>query len=106
MLWWERKMSDDNDDDVEQTIIDALHVAEGEISAEGKASRELVRIAAEMIGIARDTGAWPWPPEEKMRREATLIAKWPEACRRAGVGAIPMPDDMMRAITSFVGRAS
>jgi len=41
-----------------------------------------------------------------MRRQAELIAKWPEACRRAGVGAIPMPDEFLRGITSFVGRAN
>jgi tripartite-type tricarboxylate transporter receptor subunit TctC len=43
---------------------------------------------------------------EEMRRQAVLIEKWPEPCRRAGVGTLPMPDDIMRAITSFVGRAS
>jgi hypothetical protein len=41
-----------------------------------------------------------------MRREAALIEKWPEACRRAGVGEMPMPDDIMRAITSFGGRVT
>ena len=60
----------------------------------------------ELIRIAIDMGTWPCPIEERMRREATLIEKWPEACRRAGVGAIPMPDHAMRAITSFVGRPS
>ena len=71
-----------------------------------KATTEMVRIAAEMMAaITADTGPSP-PPQERMRREAELIAKWPEACRRAGVGAIPMPDEVMRGITSFVGRAS
>jgi hypothetical protein len=99
-----------DDDDVEQTIIDALEAgsAEGDQREQDtcKASTEMVSIVAEMVRIARDTGAWPWPPEEKMRREAMLIAKWPEACRRAGVGAIPMPDHVMHAIISFGGRAS
>jgi hypothetical protein len=58
----------------------------------GKAQIELVRIAIAM-GV-------PWPPEERMRQDATLIAKWPDACRRAGVGAMPMPGHMLRAITS------
>ena len=73
-----------------------------------KALNEMVGIAAEMmVGIKADMGARrDVPPEERMRREATLIAKWPEACRRAGIDEIPMPDDMMRAITSFVGRVS
>jgi hypothetical protein len=85
-------------------------VAAGEISAEdadiGKAQLKMIGIAADMIAADMGAGAWPWSPEERMRREAMLIAKWPEACRRAGVGAIPMPDHFMRAITSFVGRAS
>jgi hypothetical protein len=111
-------MSDDNDDDdgyvldYEQKLRDAAgellsQVAAGEISAE-EAQQEVDTCHAliELIRIAAAMGAWPCPPEEKMRREATLIAKWPEACRRAGVGAIPMPDDMMRAITSFRERAS
>jgi hypothetical protein len=67
---------------------------------------DICKALIELIRIAIDMGPWPCPPEEHMRREAALIEKWPEACRRAGVGAIPMPDDMMRAITSFVGRAS
>jgi hypothetical protein len=41
-----------------------------------------------------------------MRRQAALIEKWPEACRRAGISAIPMPDQMMREITSYRGSAS
>jgi hypothetical protein len=84
-----------------------LQIAAGEISREdaqheidtGKALIEMVRIACDM-------GPWRCSPEEKMRRQAVLIEKWPEACRRAGVGTLPMPDDIMRAITSFVGRAS
>jgi len=99
-------------EDFEQKMRDAvdellLQVAAGEISAED-AQRELdvCKALIEIVRIAADMGAWQCPPEEHMRREATVIAKWPEACRRAGVGAIPMPDDMMRAITSFVGRAS
>jgi hypothetical protein len=72
-----------------------------------KAVNEMVGIAAEiMVGIAADIRDRPPAPEELMRREAELIAKWPEACRRAGVGAIPMPDEMIRGITSFLGRAS
>jgi hypothetical protein len=71
-----------------------------------KAVNEMPAIAAEMMaGIAADKRGLP-APEELMRREAELIAKWPEACRRAGVGAMPIPDEFMRAITSFVGRAS
>jgi hypothetical protein len=99
-------------EDFEQKMRDAageflLQVAAGEISAEdGQRELDICKALVEMIMIAADIGAWPCPHEEHMRREATLIAKWPEACRRAGVGAIPMPDDMMRAITSFVGRAS
>ena len=73
-----------------------------------KALNEIVGIAAEMmVGINADMGPrGDVPPEERMRREETLIAKWPEACRRADIDEIPMPDDMMRAITSFVGRVS
>jgi hypothetical protein len=41
-----------------------------------------------------------------MQLEEKLIAKWPEACRRAGISEIPMPEDMMRAITQVVGRVS
>jgi hypothetical protein len=71
-----------------------------------KAVNEMPAIAAEMMsGIAADKRGLP-APEELMRREAELIAKWPEACRRAGVGAMPIPDEFMRAMTSFVGRAS
>jgi hypothetical protein len=84
-----------------------LQVATGEISMED-AQRELDigKAQFEMMGIALDMGLWSCPPEERMQRESMLIAKWPEACRRAGVGAIPMPDHMMRVITSFVRRAS
>ena len=73
-----------------------------------KAMNEMVGIAAEMmVGIQADMGPrGDVPPEERMRREATLIAKWPEACRRRRYRWIAMPDDMMRAITSFVGRVS
>jgi hypothetical protein len=99
-------------EDFEQKMRDAagellLQVAAGEISVED-AQREVDTCKAliELIMISTNMAVWPCPPEEKMRREATLIEKWPEARRRAGVGAIPMPDDMMRAITSFVGRAS
>jgi hypothetical protein len=109
-------MSDDNDDgyvrDFEQKMRDAaggllIQVAAGEISAED-AQREVDTCHAliELIRIAAEMGAWSCPPEEKMRREEALIAKWPQACRRARVGAIPLPDDMMRAITSFRGRAN
>jgi hypothetical protein len=84
-----------------------LQLAAGEISEE-EAQRELdiCKALIEVVRIAADMGAWPCPPAEKMRREGILIAKWPKACRRAGVGTMPMPDDMMRAITSFTGRAS
>ena len=109
-------MSSDDDDpyvlDFEQRMRDAAvelqsQLAAGEISAED-AQREVdtCRALIEMVRIAADMGAWSCSAEEKMRREATLIAEWPEACRRAGVVSIPMPDDMMRAITSFRGRAS
>ena len=99
-------------EDFEQKMRDAagellLQVAAGEISAED-AQREvdISKAVIELIRVATDMGAWPCPSEENMRRQAMLIEKWPEACRRAGVGAITMPDDVMRAITSFVGRAS
>ena len=98
-------------EDYGKKIIDVVQLAE--FSADQreldtlKAVNEMVGIAAEMMAsIAADTGPRAPDPEELMRREAELIAKWPEACRRAGVGAIPMPDEMMRGITSFVGRAS
>jgi hypothetical protein len=97
------------DEKIKRKILDALQLAE--FSADEreldvmKAVTEMVGIAAKMMaGIAAD--ARPCAPEELMQREAELIAKWPEACRRAGVGAIPMPDVVMRGITSFVGRAS
>ena len=96
----------------EKEILDALRLAAFSVKDRGeldtlKATTELLRIAAEMMAaIAVDTRPSPPPPEERMRREAELIAKWPEACRRAGVGAIPMPDEVMRGITSFVGRAN
>ena len=97
----------------EQEILDALRQAAFSVKDHReldslKATTELIGIATEMMAaIAADRGpSPPPPPEERMRREAELIAKWPEACRRAGVGAIPMPDEVMRGITSFVGRAS
>jgi len=101
-----------SDDDWKQEWRDAVGglllqlAAAGEISAED-AQRDTCKALSEFVLIAIDLGGpGPFPPEEKMRREATLIELWPEACRRAGVGAIPMPDEMMRAITSFVGRPS
>ena len=96
----------------EQKILDALWQAAFSVKDQRelgilKATTEMLGIAAEMMAvIAADRGPSPPPPEELMRREAELIAKWPEACRRAGVGAIPMPDEVMRGITSFVGRAN
>lgn len=105
-------MSEDYEQKMTQKMRDAAdellsQLAAGEISAE-QAQREVDTCKAliEIIRIAADMGVWSCPPEERMRREAMLIAKWPEACRRAGVGAMPMPDDIMRSITSFVGRAS
>ena len=105
-------MSEDYRQKMQDAMRDAAdellsQLAAGEISAED-AQRELdtCKALSELLLIAIDMGPGPFPPEEKMRREAALIAKWREACRRAGVGAIPMPDDMMRAITSFVGRTS
>jgi hypothetical protein len=101
-----------SDDDWKQEWRDAvggllLQLAAGEIGAED-AQRELdtCKALSELLLISIDMGPGPFPPEEKMRREAALIEKWPEACRRAGVKPMPMPDEMMRAITSFVGRAS
>ena len=92
-------------------ILDALRLAE--FSVKDQRELDILKAAVEMLGIAAEMSAsrltqdgCPPPPEELMRREAELIAKWPEACRRAGVGAIPMPDEVMRGITSFVGRAS
>ena len=96
----------------EQEILYALRLAALSVKDQRdldtlKATTELIGIATEMMAaIAADRGPSPPPPEERMRREAELIAKWPEACRRAGVGAIPMPDEVIRGITSFVGRAS
>jgi hypothetical protein len=109
-------MTDDDDDDYvrdfEEKMRDLLdellsQVAAGEISA-GDAQRVLDTSRAwnELTGIAAEMGAWSCPPEEKMRREEALIAKWPEACRRAGVGPMPMPDGITRTITAFRGRAS
>jgi hypothetical protein len=104
----EQKMFEDYEQKMKDAIDELLlHVAAGEINAEdarrevdiGKACIELGRIAADM-------GPWSRSPEEHMRREAILIEQWPEACRRAGVGAIPMPNHTMCAITSFVGSAS
>ena len=103
-------MSEDYEQKMREKMQDAagdllLQLAAGEISA-GDAQRELniCKALIEIVRIAADMG--PCPLEERMRREAVLIEKWPEACRRASVGAMPMPDDMVRAITSFVGRAS
>jgi hypothetical protein len=98
-------------EDYGQKIIDAVRLAAFSVKDQReldtlKAVNEMPAIAAEMMaGIAADKRGLP-APEELMRREAELIAKWPEACRRAGVGAMPIPDEFMRAITSFVGRAS
>src|SRR5262245_51215399 len=100
-------MSDDNSGDYEQKMRDAVdellsQIAAGEISSEdAQREMDIWKALIEINRIAIEMGA-PWPPEERMRQDATLIAKWPEACRRAGVGAIPMPHHMMRAITSFV----
>jgi len=94
-----------------QKIIDALELAAFSVKDQReldalKAVNEMPAIAAEMMArIAADKRSQP-APEELMRRQAELIAKWPEACRRAGVGAIPMPDEFVRGITSFVGRAN
>ena len=98
-------------DDYGQKIIDAVRLAAFSAKDQReldtlKAVNEMVGIAAEMMARIAADKRGPCPPEELMRREAELIKKWPEACRRAGVGAIPMPDEIMRGITSFVGRAS
>ena len=101
---YKQKMREKMQDAADELL---LQLAAGEISAEAtKRELDICKALIEIVRMAADMGEWSCPPEERMRREATLIAKWPEACRRAGVGAIPMPDDMMRAITSFVGRAS
>ena len=108
-------MTDEAEEALKQKMQDAmrdavgellLQLAAGEISAED-AQREvdISKACIEIVRIAIDMGV-PWAPEERMGREAALIEKWPEACRRAGVRPMPMPDHMMQAITSFVGRAS
>jgi hypothetical protein len=99
-------------DDYEQKMRDIAdellsQIAADEISAEdAQRVLDISNAQMELIKIACETGSWSCSPEEKMRREATLIAQWPEACRRAGVGVLPMPDHFMRAIASFVGRAN
>ena len=102
-------MSDDNWKQEWRDAVGGLLLqlaAAGEISAED-AQRDTCKALSEFVLIAIDLGGpGPFPPEEEMRREAALIEKWPEACRRAGVEPMPMPDEMMRAITSFVGRPS
>jgi hypothetical protein len=113
---WHTGEGNVSEDDFKKAIVAAMgdaarglneQVAEGKISAKD-AQRVMDGWNAmnEMVIIATEMGSWACPPDEKMRREATLLAKWPEACRRAGIAAIPMPDDMMRAITLFVGRTS
>ena len=98
-------------EDYGQKIIDAVRLAAFSVKDQReldalKAVNEMPAIAAEMMArIAADKRSQP-APEELMRRQAELIAKWPEACCRAGVGAIPMPDEFVRGITSFVGRAN
>jgi hypothetical protein len=84
-------------------------VAAGEISPADaqreldicKAFAELMVIAFEELGVGT-----PCSPEEEMRREAALIEMWPEACRRAGVGVVAMPTDILRHIARAGGRAS
>jgi hypothetical protein len=95
-------------EDYKKKMLQAIQDGAGELSAEDhRYVSANWAVFTEFVRIATDMGLLgPRPPEENIRREATLIELWPEACRRAGVGAIPMPDDMMRAITSFVGRAS
>jgi hypothetical protein len=52
-----------------------LQLATGEISAEdAQREVEISKALNELIRIAIEMGA-PWPPEERMRQEATLIAK-------------------------------
>ena len=80
-------MSDGNDDDdgyvldFEQKLRDVAgellsQVAAGEISAEEAQQQvDTCHALIELIRIAAAMGAWPCPPEEKMRREATLISE-------------------------------
>jgi hypothetical protein len=78
-----------------------LRITEGKITKE-EAQHELDtwKATIEMISIVIEMGA-PWPdPEERMRQEPALIAKWPEACRRAGVN-VPMPEVFMRGIVGW-----
>jgi hypothetical protein len=104
-------VSDDYKQKMQEAMRDAvgellLQLAAGEISAEdAQREVEISKACIEIVRIAIEMGA-PWPPEERMRLEGALIEKWPEACRRAGVNPMPMPDHMVRAITSFVGHAS
>jgi hypothetical protein len=83
-----------SDDDWKQEWRDAVGglllqlAAAGEISAED-AQRDTCKALSEFVLIAIDLGGpGPFPPEEEMRREATLIELWPEACRRAGLSVV------------------
>jgi hypothetical protein len=101
---YEQKMREKMQDAADELL---SQLAAGEISAED-AQREvdISKALIELIRIAIKMGTWPCPPGQRMQREAVLIGLWPAACRRAGVSVMPMPDHAMRAITSFVGRAS
>ena len=101
------KMSDVDD---EQKLRDAsgdllAKVATGELSRKD-AERELhiMRAFCELISMVTEKWQdWPCPPEEGVRREATMIAMWPKACRRADVSVIDMPHNVLHAITRSSG---
>ena len=108
-LW--AKMSDVDDDyDFLQKLRDAsgdllAKVATGELSRkDAESERHIMRAFCKLISMVTEKWQdWPCPPEEGVRREATMIAMWPEACRRADVSVIDMPHDVLHAITRSSG---
>lgn len=94
-----------SDDDIKQKYRDALlaAVAFGEINQE-EADREIAVCKAldELILMGKMEDLEPvTSPEARMQRKRAMIARWPEACRRAGVP--DMPADILQAVISRVG---
>jgi hypothetical protein len=102
-IWRRPCMSDDFKQELREAANGLLlQIVSGKISVEdAKRELDICRAFIELVEIATDMGLWPRSPGEQMWREAILIEKWPAVCRRAGIGAIPMPDDIMRRIKSF-----
>jgi hypothetical protein len=93
---------------IRQSCDDLLvHVRAGEITEE-EANKELdvVCVLCELILMGCDLGPRPDAPEGKMKRDGALLSFWPDACRRAGVPVMEIPDDIMQRLVQVTGRPS